>query len=305
MNCTRRNLLLGLATGLNVATVQADSKDSDIRTSRGFPGGIVQLSWRKQSSELPMVKFGLRETVVLDAGSRWRALIGLNLNTLPGDYVAYIKPGKSDEPAYPIRFEVVQKRYPMVEQASLPDHFPATILPLSNLDFKNSVPPALPWRLPIDTQWNDEFGQIVVVKGRQETAMQQNFLLFSPSTLSSGMSFVVQAPQNGIVSRIVPNKTGLSSSMTVCIDHGRGLFSILHGIEDLTVETGNGVVAGAVIGVLKSSQPNTNTASKTVTNLSPSLTTSKADNLSAGQGLIWQSVLNGAYINPLMLTQIQ
>jgi murein DD-endopeptidase MepM/ murein hydrolase activator NlpD len=89
----------------------------------------------------------------------------------------------------------------------------------------------------------------------------------------------VIAPQNAIVSRIEfdENQTELA---TLFLDHGRGLYSIISGMSDLTVEIGNGVIAGAVLGKM----PLDKTGSPTT--------------------LIWQCVINGVYINPLILTKI-
>jgi septal ring factor EnvC (AmiA/AmiB activator) len=83
-----------------------------------------------------------------------------------------------------------------------------------------------------------------------------------------------------MVSRIIqgPEPEALA---TVFLDHGRGVYSILSGVADLSIEVGNGLVAGAIIGKLPSSvntdQPST---------------------------LIWQSVVNGVYVNPLILTEL-
>jgi len=60
-----------------------------------YPGGVAEFLIEKKSSDMPVVKFGLREPVIIEQSSHWRVLVGLSLDLLPGEYVSYIK--RSDE----------------------------------------------------------------------------------------------------------------------------------------------------------------------------------------------------------------
>ena len=235
------------------------------------PGGVAELTIPKQSAELPEVRYGLHEPVVLDAGDSWRILIGIELETLPGDYVVYVKPGGVDSTAYVREFSVEQKVYPV--QNTPPDGGPVLkFSAYSVLDFANTGEPVLPLQFPVDfpDQWVDHFGHIIEAAG-SGALNSRNYL-----SLTTTATAPVIAPQNGIVSNIELAETGLA---TVFLDHGRGLYSIIGGVADLSVEVGNGVVAGAVIGKIPTN--NSNNQPQTIT---------------------WQTRLNGVFVIPIILT---
>ncbi|MBT8114938.1 MAG: M23 family metallopeptidase [Arenicella sp.] len=235
-----------------------------------YPGGIADLILEKKSTRLPEIKYGIREPATLDLGDRWRVLIGIELDTLPGEYVVYVKPAGEDSSAYTEKFSVVQRVYPIKDHRNLPaarleyDQF-------SELDYENSNQPELPLVFPVNLvdQWSDDFGHLI--EETPESLVAQNYISLTTTALTT-----VLAPQNAIVSRIVADEDDYA---TVFLDHGRGLYSIISGVDDLVVEVGNGVVAGAVIGKL----PGNSSFDRPHT-------------------VTWQCTLNGVYINPLILT---
>ena len=245
-----------------------------------YPGGVVELFVPKQSDILPEVRYGIREPAIIEQATRWRLLIGLQLATLPGEYVVYIKQPEMDLPAYSLNFSVEQKSYPMLElkpgengSSRHIDHGK-----LSELTFSNTEQPNLPLIPPMAGQWADFFGHLAAnpeSRPNIDSSIAQNYVSLTTTELGA-----VSAPQNAIVSRIVMDQ-GPRSLATVFLDHGRGLYSIITGLSDISVETGNGVIAGAVIGKL------------------PAGTDSSAPAV-----LIWQCQLNGVYVNPLILTQL-
>ena len=62
------------------------------------------------------------------------------------------------------------------------------------------------------------------------------------------------------------------------LDHGRGLYSVIRGVTDLSIETGNGVMAGAVLGKSPVYEGRNSTIS-------------------------WQVIMNGVYVNPVLLVE--
>ncbi len=305
MKITRRNWLTALAAATLTPSVRVRAQQGEQQWN--FPGGLLDLSWDKHSDELPTVKFGLQEPVVVDDGLRWRAIVGLGLETVPGEYLLYVKPGDSEEPAFALTFSVTQKRYELQQDIRNFDVRFSTMESVTELDFSNSVPPALPWRLPVEAQWEDSFGHHIVADVDDEESIQQNFVILPEASLTSRANQAVVAPQNGIVSRIFEPQASTAANTnlkSICIDHGRGLYSILHNVEDLTVELGNGVIGGAVIGKLRSAR---NIETDRRSSVASSVLTpdqSSTSNNSLARSLIWQCVLNKAYINPLILTQI-
>jgi len=183
-----------------------------------YPGGVAQFTILKQTDTLPDVKFGLNEPVVMEYPDHWRILVGLGLETLPGDYVAYMKPAIEGAPGQYKKIIVKQQ-----------------------VDFSNTQQPTLPLRLPLEGNWSSNFGH-KLYDIKKKVLHIPNAIVLSATQLST-----VVAPQTAIVSKIETSSSGLS---TIFLDHGRGLYSILSGLDDITVEVGNGIVAGAVIGKL-------------------------------------------------------
>jgi murein DD-endopeptidase MepM/ murein hydrolase activator NlpD len=248
--------------------------DSIGRTTEfNYPGGVAVLSIDKQNEALPEIKYGTREPVVLDREGQWQVLIGISLQTLPGEYLMYIKPAVKNMPARHKTFNVKQYSYPLHSETdqSISEFFHEHET-LSEIAFANTQQPYLPLQYPADGQWSDFFGHTVYDQRQQKTVAQNLVSLTTTELLS------VKAPQNAIVTKI---ETDANQISTIFLDHGRGLYSVIGGVTDLSINTGNGVVAGAVIGKLPSQ--NSNEEAKQLT---------------------WQCILNGVYVNPIILTQL-
>ena len=243
-----------------------------------FPGGVAELWIPKISQNLPTVMFGMSEPVIIDRDQQWQILIGLSLNTLPGEYVVYVKENDAETPAYSLPFNVEHKTNSIIQGEIKFEFLESEINPLSELSYNNTEQPKLPLSLPVAGKWADYFGFLMMdINSNPESGNHQlqDYVSLSTSELST-----VEAPSNAIVSRIVfesDNSDNANPLATIFLDHGRGLFSIISGLSDLSVETGNGVVAGAVIGKLPPSNEDLST-------------------------LYWRCSMNGVLINPLILT---
>lgn len=247
-----------------------------------FPGGVAILNIKKLSEDLPDVKYGLTEPAILDQGRYWSIIIGIGLNTLPGEYVVYIKHGgkgvsglhkkiivRQHTPSY---FQAKSKQIPVFESLHL-NH-----KTLSNIDFENTQQPNFPFQRPLAGEWSDYFGHNISLNSKKGL-ITPNAVSLTTTRLTS-----VVSPQNAIVTKIETIEGGLNR---VFLDHGRGVYSIISGITELTVEVSNGVVAGAVIGKLPS-KSNTN----------------KQGNAIKANRLIWQTIMNEEFVNPLLLTTL-
>lgn len=247
-----------------------------------FPGGVVEFNIAKQSSNLPEVKFGLQDPVIMEAKNHWRVLIGISLDLLPGEYVSYIKSEIEDTPGEHKKVLVRQMVYPFIEldRSDATDKNWSVRIKhekLSDIDFTNTQQPSLPLRYPSEGNWSDTFGH--------KMYDVENKTLHVPNSISLATTKLgtVIAPQDAIVSKTSLEDDG---SSTIFLDHGRGLYSVISGLEDLTVEIGNGIVSGAVIGKLPSNKSSANQGSTT-------------------KRLVWQTILNGVYVNPVILTQLE
>jgi len=262
-------------------------------TTFNFPGGVAELWLPKHSEDLPVVRYGLAEPAILDAGERWRVLIGLDLERLPGDYVVYIRQETEEDASQFAKFQVRHRNYALNSKSSNTRNTKLIKLPsydeLSELGFNNSQPPLLPMQLPFTAKWNTDFGQRVMAQNGNSTQTQR--YTFAAATVRT----LVKAPQQGIVSKIVSHKDGKTD---IVIDHGRGIYSILFGLSDLAVDLGNGVIAGAVIGKV----PELNSVKRA----NDSNNTINGDNVKPAPSstVYWQVQLNGVFVNPLILTKL-
>lgn len=272
-----------LASTLLIA-IQASPKALSKQNEFSHPGGIAEISIKKESVKLPTARYGLIEPVILDQNTHWRILVGLDLNRLPGDYLIYFRPSGEDTTARFEKFQVTHKSYPLKNSSTKEPERLTEYEEVSELGFSNSQPPSLPLNLPFPGDWNNEFGSLHI--SSSDTTFAQNYTYFDsdPRTL-------VKTPQSGIISKIDTRK-GLIS--TVIIDHGRGIFSLLHGLTDLTVELGNGVTVGAVIGKVPDKNLDKGNSRS-----------SQAKRLVQTKSRVyWQVKLNNVFVNPLLLTQL-
>ena len=241
----------------------------NVHAQFNYPGGLIELLIDKKSKELPQVRYGTREPIIIEYPNRWQILVGLSLETLPGDYLVYIKRATEDSRAFSLTFKVDQKNYPVLSVNRTKKDVYIKHEKLSDLDYRNTGQPALPLRYPIQGEWSKSFGH--VLNTNDDEVVQQNLISIRITQIGT-----VVAPHNAIVSRIETNEFDVSS---IFLDHGRGLYSIINGITDLSVETGNGVVAGAVLGKSPYYEGRASYVS-------------------------WQCVMNGVYINPVILAEL-
>ena len=264
---------------------QADQfSQTDNHQIFNFPGGLVSFNIRKQSDDIPEVKYGLTEPAIIDQGHHWRVVIGIGLQTLPGQYVAYIKHGIKGISGQHQKVFVEYFNYPYLEaNAYQAQEFKALFIEhksFSNIDFNNSQQPSLPLKLPLKGDWDNHFGHAININN-EKTLLTPNSVSLSTSKLKP-----VVSPQNAIVSKIETSDDGSSS---VFLDHGRGIYSILSGLSDLAVDEGDGIKTGAVIGKLRSNKGNS----------------SNRESVKNTPRLIWQTVVNGEYVNPLLLAKFK
>jgi len=239
--------------------------------SYSFPGGIAELILDKQTDTLPDIKFGIEEPVIIEYDEHWRVLIGI---PLPGEYLVYIKRAIKDLPALHQKIFVRQKNYALTQTQTTKLTTALQHKKLSELQFQNTQQPSLPLQKPVETNWNESFGQLSL-DAKNKHLIQQNLVY-----LDQNQTIDIHAPQNAIISNIKTDRNGKS---TVYLDHGRGLYSVITGLHETTVKIGKGVLSGAVIGKVS---PVSNTSNNAI------------------QRITWQCIMNGAFVNPIILTKL-
>ncbi|MBL4672843.1 MAG: peptidoglycan DD-metalloendopeptidase family protein [Arenicella sp.] len=249
-----------------------------------YPGGLAQFTLTKNSPDIPEVKFGTNEPVVIEYADYWRILVGLSLETLPGEYVVYIKSGVDGSTVQYQKIVVKQNNYPFREYSERNGIIDRHVVfeaadSFSDIDFSNTQQPTLPLQWPLDGKWSNNFGH-KLYDTKLGALYTPNAVVISATELST-----VVSPQTALVSKIETSASGIS---TVYLDHGRGLYSILSGLSDITVKVGSGIVSGTAIGKLIATDEG-----------------ALDQSVSAGKTLVWQTVMNNAYIDPQVLTQLE
>ncbi|GHA09232.1 hypothetical protein GCM10008090_18990 [Arenicella chitinivorans] len=241
-----------------------------------YPGGVVELEIEKKSDHVPEVRYGLYEAVVLEKPEAWRVLIGIDLDTLPGEYVVYIDDHQQTLDNFR-SIEIIHQ--PITNQTTDPlstDYARNLVREpskWSEIEFTNTQQPSLPLRRPAEGDWLMRFGDKVADENSGKI-----LTINSVSMTTTELTNVI-APQNAIVSRVsTDTETGRSQ---IYLDHGRGLFSLIDGVFDVTVEPGNGVIAGAMLG-----------------------NTGSPSDRSEPVTLYWQTRMNHTLVDPAILMQL-
>lgn len=266
-----------VAFSVHAETNNNRSSNENNNANFNYPGGVVEILIDKKNTFLPEIQYGIYEPTIIEEKSNWRILLGVSLDTIPGEYLIYLKHDVDDASPEHIKFFVEQKNYPIkISGKKLKQPVKQIHLSLTKLDYENTQQPNLPLTFPVEGSWNLEFGSIFYNRKNKKTSIQNQISLETNSIIS------VRSPENALVSNIIIEK---DDSSTVFLDHGRGLYSVISGITDLNVEIGNGVLNRAVIGKVT---PTTNFKKSAV----------------GTKTLTWQCILNGIYVNPTILSQL-
>lgn len=230
-----------------------------------IPGGILDLKIAKKSASQPLVRFGLQEVLTLEGKKHWRILAGIPLHTLPGDYLVSIHSTDKSEDDYHLVFSVQQQQYKNSDEINQANVAPNVILDqLNTLGFDHSEIPDFPFEYPTTGNWQNDFGDYLPQSNGK--IKQQTFVSQTIETITG-----IHTPQKGIISNQWQSNNGTNF---IAISHGRGVYSVLAGLDELIVKTGDGLHKGALIG---KSIPDAGKKNKTIR---------------------WYSVMNNTLINP-------
>lgn len=247
-----------------------------VHAQYNYPGGVVEFGLEKKSDQLPEVRYGLHEAVVLEKPKAWRVLVGIDLDTLPGEYVVYIDDHQQTLDNFK-SIDIIHQLGTNMDLDPLPADYARNLVRLesewSEIEFSNTQQPNLPLKRPAEGDWVMRFGEKVADENSGKI-LTINSVAMTTTELTN-----VIAPQNAIVSRV--STDGESGRSQVYLDHGRGLFSVIDGVFDVTVEAGNGVIVGAVLGNTRSPSDH----AEPVT-------------------LYWQTRMNHTLVDPAILTQL-
>jgi murein DD-endopeptidase MepM/ murein hydrolase activator NlpD len=244
-------LVLNALCLLIVSGVAAASPEVTVAARSVRPGEVLLVTVTGAASDAPVTvrAFARDWPVYADGQARWRALVGVDLDTHPGRYTIEVKAG-SGRVEHPL--DVQRRVFPTRRLTVDPDLVNPPPEARERIEreareftaiWKASAAERL-WRsgfvLPVPDAANSAFGTRSVYNGEARSPHTGADFL-SPSGRP------VKAPAAG---RVVLADPRYFTGNTVVIDHGMGLFSLLAHLASMDVHPGDTVAAGDVVGTV-------------------------------------------------------
>jgi len=214
------------------------------------PGGIVELAVGDSGNPAPKVYFQDRRVLVIAQEKRWLALVGIPLDSKPGEYSIDIinSAGKSQ-----MRFTIADKEYP------------AQYITIKNKRMVNPNPEDLKRiradRIPIGKAlrtWTERrqvaTNFIPPVDGRLSSLFGlKRFFNNQPRNPHSGLDIAapagtpIKAPADAVV---IATGNYYYNGNTVFLDHGQGLITGYFHMTEIKVKPGQKVKQGDILGTV-------------------------------------------------------
>jgi murein DD-endopeptidase MepM/ murein hydrolase activator NlpD len=252
---------------------------SALPSHNSIPGGVAIVPLSDYTNTKPIIYFGQNQVYVVSEDSIWFAVIGLSQDILPGKYLITVL--NEDNSQYKRSFRVYP--LPALEEQrtiTLPENLES--LEIKNLDESeiDKLSKASNKYVTNNTP-NFNFRQVVnsgsyVPYGRVLQSSVSRTLTDHPwITYITSPNEIVRSPGNGLVEQIYLSD---SSGISVVIDHGNGLRSVLNHIAETILKTGEEIYIGDPVG-----------------------TAQKLESDKTGR-VDWHLLLNGISIDPLQFT---
>ena len=240
------------------------------------PGGVVTFQLPGRPDEKPVVTYASRPALVAWQQSSWLAIVGIPLDTEPGEHhVRVQQPGANERE---LTFKVAAKQY-AVQQLKVP---PSQVN-LSPEDearvaretekvrgaleaFTPDAPPTLRLTQPVPGRRSSSFGLRRMFNGEARKP-------HSGMDIAAPTGTPIKAPLAG---RVIDVGSYFFNGNNVIIDHGQGLVTMYCHLSKVGVEVGQELKAGDVLGQVG--------ATGRVT----------------GPHLHWGVALNGAMVDPAL-----
>jgi len=250
----------------------------DARSVR--PGEVLRVTVRAASSDAPVIvrSFERDWPVYADGPGRWRALVGIDLDTRPGRYVLAVTTASGrvertldvQRRVFPTRRLTVDPDLvnPPPEMRERIDREARALREVWTTSSRERLWSA--FVRPVPDAANSAFGTRSIYNGEARSP-------HGGADFSSPAGRPIEAPGAG---RVVVAEPLYFTGNTVVIDHGQGLFSLLAHLSEIDVHPGEMVAGGEVLGKVG--------ATGRVT----------------GPHLHWTVRLNGARVDPLSLLYV-
>jgi murein DD-endopeptidase MepM/ murein hydrolase activator NlpD len=214
------------------------------------PGGVVTFKLPGGPDERPVVTFAGRPVLVARETSGWLAIVGVPLDTEPGEHQVVVRqPGGSERT---LAFEVAAKEYAVQQlkvppnQVNLSAEDEARVARESEkvrgaLDgFSPDTPATLRLAQPVPGRRSSSFGLRRMFNGEARKP-------HSGMDIAAPVGTPIKAPLAG---RVVDVGEYFFNGNNVIVDHGQGLVTMYCHLSKIDVQVGQELEAGEVLGAV-------------------------------------------------------
>jgi murein DD-endopeptidase MepM/ murein hydrolase activator NlpD len=212
------------------------------------PGGVVTVPVAGPADDRPLVTYGGAPVMVLKQPSGWVAVVGLNLDTEPGDRTIDVRQHGRDP--RPVTFKVMPKAYRTQQlkvapgQVNLSPEDEARVAKETETvraaitGFTPDAPATLRLRQPVPGPRSSSFGLRRVFNGEARRP-------HSGMDIAAPTGTPIEAPLAG---RVVDVGSYFFNGNNVIVDHGQGLMTMYCHLSRIRVELGQQLKKGDVLG---------------------------------------------------------
>jgi murein DD-endopeptidase MepM/ murein hydrolase activator NlpD len=233
---------------LALVPLAAPAETLDLPRAAAVPGGVVNLPLPGETDERPVVTYDGLPVLVLKQPSGWVAVVGINLDTEPGERsVAVQQPGKDPRK---IPFNIAPKAYRTQQLkvapglVNLSPENEARVateqekMRAAMTTFTPAAPPTLRLAAPVPGPRSSSFGLRRMFNGESRNPHKGMDIAARTGT-------PIKTPLAG---RVVDVGSYFFNGNNVIVDHGQGLMTMYCHLSKIDVEIGRELKKGDVLG---------------------------------------------------------
>jgi murein DD-endopeptidase MepM/ murein hydrolase activator NlpD len=212
------------------------------------PGGVVSLRLPVNGGEKPLVTYRDKPVLVVRQADGWLAIVGISLDTEPGEYHLDVQQPGAD--ARQLTFRIAPKQYRVQELKVAPSQVNLSPQDEARVDreqekvraalagFTADPPATLRLAQPVPGPRSSSFGLRRVFNGEARKP-------HSGMDIAAPIGTPIKAPLAG---RVVDVGTYFFNGNDVIVDHGQGLMTMYCHLSKIRVEMGQELKTGQVLG---------------------------------------------------------
>ncbi|HHS83927.1 MAG TPA: M23 family metallopeptidase [Gammaproteobacteria bacterium] len=220
---------------------------AELPRASSVPGGVAIVELPAKGKQQPEARYRDRRVMVVEKAGRWYAVIGIPLSAKPGKHVVTLTGAAKKNIPFLVGEKKYREQHLTIKNRRMVNPN-ADDLKRIRKEKKEIVAAFAHWR---DTQQIDA-GFIMPVDGPKSSPFGlRRFFNEQPRKPHSGLDLAapkgtpIRAPAAGIV---VATGNYFFNGNTVFIDHGQGLITMYCHMDHITVNKGDVLVEGQIIG---------------------------------------------------------